>query len=174
MVRGLDWEPKADDPEVEAYLLKLAGEPGLELFKYIMAHEPLTGVDILEGHPETKPSEVRKLLYKLMEGHALEYGKETDTKGWETFHWATDLPEIGLVHKRLWQEEARSVERQLKFEQSHEFYGCPDLHRRMMFEDAIDLDFHCPTCQAQMNPVDNKGIIESLETRLRELQPVRS
>lgn len=173
MVRGLDWQPKLEDLEVQQYLRDLAGEPGLELFKYIQDHEPLTGEDILEGHPEEKPSAVRKILYKLMAGHALEYGKSTDTKGWETFHWATDLPEIGLVHKRKWQEEARSIERQLKFEETHEFYGCKELHRRMIFEDALDLEFHCPICREEMNPVSNKAIIESLRTRLDELAPVR-
>jgi transcription factor E len=171
MVRGLDWKPTLEDAEVQFYLRELVGEEGLELFKFIQDNEPLTGVDILDAHPEVKPSAVRKLLYKMMEGHALEYGKETDSKGWETFHWATDLPEIGLIHVRRWQEEARSVQRQLKFELDHEFYGCAEVHRRMMFEDAVDLEFNCPTCTDQMNPVENKGIISSLEGRLAELQP---
>lgn len=173
MVRGTDWKPTFNDPEVQAYLVEESGEDGVRLFKYILENEPLTGVEILDAHPNEKPAEIRKLLYKLMGCHALEYGKETDTKGWETFHWATDLPEIGLIHIRQWQEEARSIERQLKFEETHEFYGCKALHRRMIFEDAMDLDFHCPTCEDQMNPVANTDVIASLKSRLDELAPVR-
>lgn len=170
-MRPEDWEPKFEDPEIQAYLEEAAGPDGVELFKFILDNEPISGVDILEAYGDERPSSVRKLLYKLMEAHALEYHKDTDKKGWETFTWQTDLPEIKLIHQRRWVDELAHLKKQMQFEVTHEFYSCPHLHRRIMFEDAVDIGFHCPVCEEPMNPVKNEEIVQELEARIRELEP---
>lgn len=170
-MRGEDWEPRFEDPEIQAYLEEAAGPEGVTLFKFILDAEPISGVDILEAHDDQPPSQVRKLLYRLMEAHALEYHKDTDTKGWETFTWQTDLPEIKLIHLRRWQDELRNLERQLRFEKDHQFYTCPSRHRRIVFEDALDIDFHCPVCTEPMDVTDNADVIAALEERVGELRP---
>ncbi len=170
MVRSPDWKPKFEDPEIQAYLFDVAGEEGLEIFQYILDTEPVSGEDITEHFDDRKPSAVRKVLYKLMQAHALEYHKDTDTKGWETFTWATDLPELRLIHMRRWQAEAKDLRTQLKFEEDHQFYACTDLHERVMFEDAMDMDFLCPECDQAMEPVTNEDDIKRIKKRLDGLQ----
>lgn len=168
-MRGPDWEPKFEDPEIQTYLAEVAGEDGLQLFKYILDNEPVSGEAIVEAYGASKPSEVRKLLYGLMQAHALEYHKDTDSKGWETFTWQTDLPEIKLIHMRRWAEELADLRKRHKFEEDHEFYDCSHGHHRMIFEDAMDVDFQCPVCGDAMQPVDNGTTKQEIEERIHAL-----
>ncbi|MGB1585433.1 MAG: hypothetical protein ACPHID_00100 [Thermoplasmatota archaeon] len=170
-VRGPDWKPKLSDPEVQAYLFEEVGEEALEMARYMEENNPISGVDIVEHFEDRKPSDVRKVLYRLMEAHAAEYEKETDSSGWETFIWNLDLPEIGLILRRRWADELASLRKQIQFEQDHEFYACPQLHRRIIFEDAMDIGFQCPVCQEPMAPVDNGDIIAKMQERVDELAP---
>ncbi len=162
-IRGADWKPTLTDTEVQTYLFDEVGEEGLEMAEYLLEKSPVSGVDILEDFEDRKPSDVRKVLYRMMEAHAAEYEKETDKSGWETFIWSLDLPEIGLILRRRWADELLHLRKQLKFEQDHEFYACPSLHRRIVFEDAMDVDFHCPVCHEPMQPVENDDVIAALQ-----------
>ncbi len=171
MVRTADWIPTLEDPEIQRYLFEEVGEEGQEMAQFLLDNEPISSVDILDHYAERKPSDVRKVLYRLMEAHAAEYEKDTDKAGWETFTWRLDLPEVALILRRRWADELVHLQKQLRFEQDHEYYACDDLHRRMVFEDAIDIDFHCPVCQKPMEPVDNAPVIEAIRGRVQELQP---
>ena len=170
-IRTKQWKPSLDDPEVQSYLFDEVGEEGLEMATYLAEAAPITGVEILEHFEDRKPSDVRKVLYRMMEAHAAEYEKETDTSGWETFHWKLDLPEIGLILRRRWADGLDHLKVQRKFEEDHQFYACKALHRRIVFEDAMDIDFHCPVCQEPMEPVDNADVIAALQERIDELAP---
>lgn len=168
-VRNKQWKPALTDPEVQTYLFDEVGEEGLEMAEYLAAVSPVTGEEILEHFGERKASDVRKVLYRMMEAHAAEYEKETDRSGWETFIWNLDLAEIGLILRRRWTDELIHLRKQLKFEEDHEFYACSSLHRRIIFEDAMDIEFLCPVCQQPMSPLDDDSIATELRERLDEL-----
>lgn len=168
-VRGADWQPTLDDPEVRAYIIEEAGEEALEMARYLHDHPHVSGVDIVDAFPDRKASAVRKALYRLMEAHGAEYAKDTDTKGWETFWWDLDLAEIKHILRRRWADELLHVRRQVKFEEDHQFYACPDNHRRIVFEDAMEMKFHCPVCQRAMDPVDGTEVRTALLARAKEL-----
>ncbi|MGB0651849.1 MAG: hypothetical protein ACPGQL_01495 [Thermoplasmatota archaeon] len=170
MVRGEEWEPTLDDPIIQDYIFEAAGEEGLPMARFIAEKEPISGEDLLEAHEERKPSDVRKVLYALMEARVAEYQKDTDAKGWETFIWKMTLYEVKYLLRRHWEEELEELKQALRYEQDHEFYACPHLHRRVIFEDAMDLQFQCPVCEEPLNPVDNQEIKEALEARIGELE----
>ena len=171
-VRKETWKPTLSDHEVQSYLFDEVGEEGLEMAEYLRDKAPITGVEILEHFAERKPSDVRKVLYRMMQAHAAEYEKDTDAAGWETFVWRLDLPEIGLILRRRWADELAHLRVQLKFEKDHQFYACSELHRRILFEDAMDIEFQCPTCQQAMQPIENADIVQALQERIDELEPV--
>jgi transcription initiation factor TFIIE subunit alpha len=171
MIRSPDWQPTVDDPEIQEYLREAAGEEGIKLFQFILDNEPVTGEEIQEAHADEKPSDVRKLLYAMMQRHALEYHKDTDSKGWETFTWQTDLPELRLIHLRSWQSEATTLQARIQIEKDHAWYACGHDHARIMFEDAMDQEFKCPECGAPMDSIDNSDHVELLKERLSELAP---
>ncbi|HLF15932.1 MAG TPA: hypothetical protein VI796_00655 [Candidatus Thermoplasmatota archaeon] len=170
-IRDDDWKPTLDDPEVQHYLLEEVGEEAMEMARHLQGHPHVSGVDILESFKERKPSAVRKVLYRMMEAHAAEYEKDTDGKGWETFYWDLDLNEIKHILRRRWADELLHLHNQLKFEADHQFYACPHQHRRMPFEDAMDLDFLCPVCREAMAPVRNRDVRQQLQERIDELAP---
>jgi transcription initiation factor TFIIE subunit alpha len=170
-IRNDAWKPSLDDAEVQAYIREEVGEEGLEMAKYLQEHPRISGVDILEHYKEQKPSAVRKVLYRMMEAHVAEYDKDTDAKGWETFYWDLDLNEVKFILRRRWADELRHLRKQLKFEEDHQFYSCKQQHRRITFEDALDLNFQCPVCSEAMETVRTAEVKKSLKTRIDELAP---
>jgi transcription initiation factor TFIIE subunit alpha len=171
VIRDDDWKPTLQDPEIRQYILEECGEEALEMAQYLKDHPHVSGVDVLENYKERKASAVRKVLYRLMEAHAAEYEKDTDSKGWETFYWDLDLPEVALILRRRWADELRNLRKQVRFEEDHQFYACPKQHRRILFDDAIDLDFKCPVCHEPMQAVRTTDVRKALEARIRELEP---
>jgi transcription initiation factor TFIIE subunit alpha len=171
VIRDDNWQPKLDDAEVQDYILQEVGEEGLTMAKYLTEHPHVSGVDILESYKEQKPSAVRKVLYRMMEAHVAEYDKDTDSKGWETFYWDLDLNEIKFILRRRWADELLHLRQQVTFEKDHQFYACKHQHRRIVFEDAMDLDFRCPVCQEAMSVVRNSEVLRALEKRIEELEP---
>ena len=170
-VRGADWKPSLDDPEVRGYIIEEAGEDGLELARYLRDHTHVSCVEVLDAYKDRKASAVRKALYRLMEAHAAEYEKDTDSKGWETFYWDLDLEEIKHILRRRWADELLHIQKQLVFEKDHQFYGCADSHRRILFEDAMDIQFKCPVCHRAMEPMDGAEVRKALMARAKELEP---
>lgn len=170
-MRGPDWQPGLGDEEILAYLRDEVGEEGVTMAKYLQEHPHVSGVDLLESFKEQKPSAVRKTLYRMMEAHVAEYEKDTDSKGWETFYWDLDLNEVKHILRRRWADELLHLRQQLKFEEDHQFYSCPEQHRRILFEDAMDINFHCPQCQKPMQPVRTGEVKKALEKRIAELEP---
>lgn len=170
-VRADDWQPTLDDPEVQQYIFEEVGEEGLELALYLEKNQPVSGVQILEDHGDRKPSDVRKVLYRMMEAHVAEYDKDTDAKGWETFHWTLDLNEVKYILRRRWADELTNLRKQVRFEKDHQFYACPDRHRRIVFEDAMEMEFTCPVCRQPMDVLEDKEIAVQLQDRIDELEP---
>jgi transcription factor E len=167
----MDWEPKLEDPEIQAYLLEEVGEDGPPMAKFLQEHPRVSGVDLLESFKDQKPSSVRKTLYRMMEAHIAEYEKDTDSKGWETFYWDLDLNEVKHILRRRWADELMHLRQQLKFEEDHQFYACGKQHRRILFEDAMDIEFLCPACHDPMQPVRTREVRVALEKRIKELEP---
>lgn len=170
-MRDDDWTPRLEDPEVQAYILEEVGEEGLAMARYLLEHPRVSGVDILEHHKEQKASAVRKVLYRMMEAHVAEYDKDTDSKGWETFYWDLDLNEVKFILRRRWADELLHLRKQLRFEEDHQFYSCKAQHRRITFEDALDMNFHCPSCNEAMDLVRTGDVKKALQGRIAELAP---
>ena len=170
-IRDDDWKPTLQDPEVRQYILDEVGEEGLTMAQYLQDHPHVSGVDVLEFYKEQKPSAVRKVLYRMMECHAAEYEKDTDSKGWETFYWDLDLNEIKVILRRRWADELGHLRTQIKFEEDHQFYSCKHQHRRILFDDAVDINFLCPVCQEPMDVVRTKEVRMALQKRIDELAP---
>ena len=170
-IRPDNWVPTLDDPEVRQYILDEVGEEGLTMAKYLQDHPRVSGETILEDHKEQKPSAVRKVLYRMMEAHAAEYDKDTDSKGWETFYWDLDLNEIKVILRRRWADELKHLRGQVKFEEDHQFYACKHQHRRILFDDAVDMNFSCPVCQEAMDAVRTNEVRAALQKRIDELAP---
>lgn len=168
-MKAKDWMPRLDDPLVQEYIRERVGEEGLSVAALIAEKEPVQGVEILETIKD-KPSNVRKILYRLEDARVAEYQKDTDKTGWETFIWRLTLNEVKYQINKERQRLLRDLENQVQLEKENSFYLCPQGHQRTIFEEAVGLEFKCPECSQPMNFVDNKERIRELETAIGELE----
>lgn len=171
-LRSTDWKPSLEDPLIRQYVLDHAGEYGMKLAEMIHRRQPITGVEIIDSIPDDKPSNIRKILYKLEEARVAEYEKDTDKSGWETFTWKLSLNEVKYVINNQRKERLRSLKAQMDFETSTQFYQCANAHMRMPFDEAADQDFKCPHCNEAMDFVDNKDEIKRLKQEIRDLEAI--
>lgn len=169
MVKAKDWTPSLEDPLVQEYIRERVGEEGLGIAALIRDKEPIQGVDILEAVKD-KPSNVRKVLYRLEDARVAEYQKDTDKTGWETFIWRLTLNEVKYQINKERQRLLRDLRSQLQLEKENSFYLCDQGHQRTIFEEAVSLEFKCPECSDPMNFVDNRERIKELDKAIDELE----
>lgn len=169
MAKGKQWEPSLDNPVVQEYIRERVGEEGLHVAALIQERQPVQGVDILEAVKD-RPSNVRKVLYRLEDARVAEYQKDTDKTGWETFIWRLTLHEVKFQINKERQKLLRELRSQLQLEKENSFYLCDQGHQRTIFEEAVALEFRCPECREPMNFVDNRDRIRELEKAISDLE----
>lgn len=168
---GKDWVPTLEDPVIREYIYEATGEQGMVLAEIIRDNQPILGVDIVEM-VEDKPSNVRRVLYRLEEARVAEYEKDTDRSGWETFTWRMTLNEVKYLINQQRKEQLDHLRNRLNFEEITAFYQCPEDHPRVDFDTAIELDFKCPVCDIPMENIDNSDEIARLQETIRNLEEV--
>lgn len=139
--------------------------------KLIQQREPVQGVEILET-VQDKPSNVRKILYRLEDARVAEYQKDTDKTGWETFLWRLTLHEVKHQINKERRRLMLQLNEQLRTEKENSFYICGDSHQRVIFEEALKAEFKCPTCAKPMSVTDNEVRIKALESAVRDLEAI--
>jgi transcription factor E len=166
------WVPTLDDPVVQEYIRDRVGPEGLEVARLIEDKQPVLGVDLLDLLSDQKPSTVRKVLYRLEDARVAEYQKDTDKTGWETFVWRLTLNEVKYVINRERHKLILDMEHELELERENSFYQCTDKHDRIIFADAMALEFKCPECADALNFVDSERRIQMLEHAVHDLKEI--
>ena len=69
------------------------------------------------------------------------------------------------------QKILKRLQTRLEHELQHNFYYCgsPECPR-VTFEDAMDIVFHCPTCNVSLKSVDNTSTILFLENKIADIE----
>ena len=164
-----EWNPTLKDTIIQEYIRERVGEEGIAVAQLIEKKQPVQGVEILET-VQDKPSNVRKVLYKLEDARVAEYQKDTDKTGWETFLWRLTLHEVKHQINKERKKMLVQLEESVQVERENSFYSCPDAHARTIFEDAMKAEFKCPDCSKAMNFIDNKERIRELELAIGDLE----
>ncbi len=159
----------------DATLMKVAAALGEE--------EAVKLIENLKGAEETTDDEiatktgirlnsVRKILYKLYDHSLVSLRRTRDPKtGWFIFHWRLqpDQLEGFILSQKRRVLEKLSV--RLDYEQNHDFYFCGTVGcKRVPFEEAVELVFHCSTCGKPLAHSDNVKIVEKLTTKVDQLR----
>jgi len=159
----------------DATLMKVAAALGEE--------EAVKLIENLKGTEETTDEEiaaktgirlnlVRKILYKLYDHSLVSLRRTRDPKtGWFIFHWRLqpDQLEGFILSQKRRVLEKLSV--RLEYERNHDFYHCNTAGcKRVPFEEAVELVFHCSTCGKPLAHSDNKRIVEKLTTKVDMLR----
>jgi transcription initiation factor TFIIE subunit alpha len=159
----------------DATMLKVAVAMGEQEAVVLIEH--LKGVDeITDDEIANKTgirlNLVRKILYKLYDHSLVSLRRTRDPKtGWFIFHWKLqpDQLEGFILSQKRRVLEKLSV--RLDYEMNHDFYYCgnPDC-KRVPFEEAVELVFHCSTCSNPLVHFANEKMIDKLSEKVDTLR----
>jgi len=140
-------------------------------------------IDILKNAEETTDDEianktgirlnsVRKILYKLYDHSLVSLRRTRDPKtGWFIFHWKLQPDQLEgfiLSQKRRVLEKLNV---RLEYEQTHDFYYCGSAEcKRVPFEEAVELVFHCSGCGKPLVHFENGVMITRLGEKVEILR----
>lgn len=150
---------------VREYFRKIIGEDGLKIMKNVPEGE-ITESEIAKLN-DTKPSSIRKVLYKLYESRNAEYRTERDdNSGWITYWWSFNSDNVKKMMDKEADDELNELRKKLEYERSGEFYQCRC--QCVLFEVAAEQDFWCEDCESKFEYFDNRGLIKELEVQIKE------
>jgi transcription initiation factor TFIIE subunit alpha len=154
---------KTDDLLVREYFRKIIGEDGLKIMENVPEGE-ITESEIAKLN-DTKPTSIRKVLYKLYESRNAEYRTERDdNSGWITYLWSFNCDNVKKMMDKEADDDLNILRKKLEYERNGEFYQC-HCHC-VLFEAAAEQDFWCEDCESKFEYFDNSGLIRELEGQI--------
>lgn len=166
------WCADSMDPleRVRSYVAQTSGPEALRIAEALMSRKEATDSELAEELGQ-KPSHIRRVLYDLYEARIAEYHKEKDKEtGWLTFYWAIRPDHAAQTILEKTRKDLASLQQALNFEQTHEFFICPDGAERFDFARATEASFHCPEHGTVLQQHDNKNELETLRVRIAALE----
>jgi transcription initiation factor TFIIE subunit alpha len=160
-----------DDATLMKVATALGEEEAVPLIEFIKNVDEITD-DEIANNTGIRLNLVRKILYKLYDHSLVSLRRTRDPKtGWFIFHWKlqpNQLEGFILSQKRRVLEKLNI---RLEYEKNHDFYCCntPGC-KRVPFEDAVELVFHCPTCNQPLSHCENGKFVENLSTKVEQLR----
>ncbi|MCX8187290.1 MAG: hypothetical protein N3F65_01610 [Nitrososphaeria archaeon] len=116
--------------------------------------------------------DVRKILHRLNEIGILHYelarDKETEHR---VFKWYVQEEQISGFILTNMKKILDRLREKLESERNSQYYWCGVLgHPRLLFDEAMERFFRCPTCGNPLLSHDNEELIKALEWKLREIE----
>jgi len=159
----------------DATLMKVASalgeEEAVRLIEYLKSVDETTDDDIA-NKTAIRLNSVRKILYKLYDHSLVSLRRTRDPKtGWFIFHWKlqpSQLEGFILSQKRRVLEKLKV---RLEYEKNHDFYFCNGAEcKRVPFEEAVELVFHCNVCGNPLVHSENKHMVSKLSEKVEILR----
>ncbi len=157
------------DEVVQKYLHELVGDRGMP----VAASPPEGEVtdEELSQKLGLELNNVRRALFILYENELASYRLVRDEdSGWLTYLWTFNYDHIKINLLEAMSTLSEYLSKRHDFESQNEFYLCEPCSLRFSFADALDQSFVCPTCSSQLNIMDNSQLLNSMKTRLDDLQ----
>jgi len=156
-------------------LLKVAevigGKEAVKIVEVLSQVNETTDEEIV-AKTEINLNDVRRILYRLYDHSLVGLTRTRDKEtGWFIFHWRLQPDQLeGFVTSQK-RKILEKLEARLEYEKSHDFYYCfTQGCKRVPFEEAMELVFHCPMCGKPLMHFNNKEIIESLSEKIEHLR----
>lgn len=159
----------------DATLMKVATAMGEEEAVKLIEHLKNVGEitdDEIANKTGIRLNIVRKILYKLYDHSLVSLRRTRDPKtGWFIFHWKLQPDQLeGFILS----QKRRVLEKltvRLEYEKNHDFYYCntPGC-KRIPFEEAVELVFHCPTCGKSLSHCENGKLVQRLSKKVEQLR----
>jgi transcription initiation factor TFIIE subunit alpha len=160
-----------DDATLMKVATAMGEEEAVKLIEFIKIVDEITD-DEIANQTGIRLNLVRRILYKLYDHSLVSLRRTRDPKtGWFIFHWKlqpNQLEGFILSQKRRILEKLTV---RLEYEKNHDFYYCSTVGcKRVPFEDAVELVFHCSTCGKPLSHCENGKFVQLLSEKVEELR----
>jgi transcription initiation factor TFIIE subunit alpha len=160
-----------DDATLMKVATALGEEEAVQLIEQLKGVNEITD-DEIANKTGIRLNLVRKILYKLYDHSLVGLRRTRDPKtGWFIFHWKLQPDQLEgfiLSQKRRVLEKLNV---RLEYEKTHDFYYCSTPGcKRVPFEDAVELVFHCSTCGKSLSHCENEIFIQRLSEKVEQLR----
>jgi len=159
-----------NDAAINAYLLRMIGEEGIELLKRFPEGEEHSDEELAEM-TEINLNTVRHTLYTLYEKRLAEYRRLKNTEtGWLTYLWHLRLDRLQDVIEEEIRDVLEHLDARLTYEEKNDFYICKNCGVIYTFTDAAEWNFECPNCEEMLEHFDNELIATALRRRVNKIK----
>jgi transcription initiation factor TFIIE subunit alpha len=115
-----------------------------------------------------KATIVRTLLNELHAASLVEYDRFKNKKtGWYTYLWKRREDKINEYVRNHLQDKLGQLHKRLEDEKQSVQFGCKCSCRP--FEEAVDMQFKCPSCGESLDEYDNSETIDEIVTEIAEI-----
>lgn len=158
------------NPAIRAYLFRLIGEDGLSLLEKFPREGEFSDEE-LAAQTGINLNAVRHTLYTLYEKRLAEYRRiKNNETGWLTYLWHLRMEEIYDVISEEMEEILEKLESREQFEEENDFYICKTCGILSTFNQALDDNFLCPSCDQPMEHFDNEILLRALKKRIQAIK----
>ncbi|MBP7411883.1 transcription factor [Methanoculleus sp. 10] len=158
------------DPAINAYILRLIGEEGIELLRRFPEEGEHSDEELAEK-TGVNLNTVRHTLYTLYEKRLAEYRRLKNTEtGWLTYLWHLRLDRLHDVIEEEIRDVLEHLDARLTYEEKNDFYMCKDCGVIYTFTDAASWNFECPNCEKMLEHFDNELIATALRRRVDRIK----
>lgn len=145
---------------MSAMIMKLIeaiyGAAGRKLVEVLLKHPEGATDEEVAQEADMKINDVRRLLYEMAHHGLVSYIRSTKGDSyWYSYRWYTSEHNLRQSITRRVTEVLRVLEERLVFESSNTFYICPVDLSRYTFEEALENNFQCIRCGADLVEYDN-------------------
>ena len=110
----------------------------------------------------------RKNLYKLLDYNMVLYRRSRDKKnGWIIFFFKANFEGYENILIERNNKQIAKWKELLKHEENNMFYSCDAGCTREPFDQAMEIDFRCPSCDGILNFRDNEKRVSDLREKIR-------
>jgi len=158
------------EPAINAYMIRLVGEDGIELIRKFPPGEEHSDEDLAEM-TDIGLNSVRHTLYTLYERRLAEYRRLKNAEtGWLTYLWHLNPEKImGVIESEI-RDILYKIERRADYEEKNDFFVCQHCGIRLTFDEAFGLNFECPNCDEPITHFDNELLVVALKNRLKSIK----
>lgn len=157
-------------PFVRDYLQRIGGENAIAVMRLTVEMGNAVTDDQVAEKMGVKVTVVRAVYNRLHYWGIADYNKtRNEETGWYTYTWFLVKDKI----KEAVLEELNEKEEELRKKRSEldqfMFFVCPEGHVREPFEVAMEYDFRCPECGAELQPLDVDAEKKKIDEQLDQI-----
>ena len=148
---------------------EVAGDDVVELVLLVQGKTNVSEFKLAEKLDITV-NRVRNMFYRLSEHNLVEFTRKKDAKkGWYVYFWTLDMPRVRDLAVNHKQRLTSKLEERIVREETGKFFICPDKHIRVNLENAMEHNFRCPECDANLVADDNTKLINNIKKQIEKL-----